>query len=78
MEDKNSEREEKIGRAAAWISWIWFAFKFILAGSLIALIICYFLGKPLWIAPLIGVGAFLIFRIGWRILWLIFGWAAKQ
>ena len=60
------ERDEKLGRTIVGISWFFFAFKFIATVSLIALVILYFIGKPLWIAPLIGFGAFTLYRLFWR------------
>ena len=62
------ERDEKLGRTIVGISWFFFAFKFIAAVSLVALVILYFLGKPLWLAPLIGFGTFTLYRLFWRLV----------
>ena len=60
------ERDEKLGRTIVGISWFFFALKFIAAVSLIALVILYFIGKSLWLAPLIGFGVFTLYRLFWR------------
>lgn len=58
----DDERDEKLGRAILSISQIIYAIGFIAFVSVIALAVLFFMGKPLWIAPLIGVGAYIIYR----------------
>lgn len=74
----NTENDEKIGKAIVNIRWSIFAAKFIIVVSVIALVILYFLERPFWIAPLIGVFAFIVYRLIWRLVCRFIGWAAKQ
>jgi hypothetical protein len=70
------ERYEKLGRTIVGISWFFFALKFIAVASLVALVILYFIGKPLWLAPLIGFGAFTLYRLFWRfVIGLFIKWS---
>ena len=78
MDVNEDQKNEKIGRAIVSITWIWFATKFVVITSVIAGIILYFISKPLWIAPLIGIGVFIIYRLIWRLIWLFIGLASKQ
>ncbi|MCR5673718.1 MAG: hypothetical protein K6F87_08415 [Lachnospiraceae bacterium] len=75
MDDK---RDEKIGRAIVGITWLIFAAKFILIVTVLALVVLYFIGKPLWLAPLIAIGVFAVYRLCWRLVWLFIEWAGKQ
>ncbi len=75
--DEN-KRYEKLGRAAAGFSWFLFAAKFLVVTTIIALIILYLLGKPLWIAPIIAVIVFTLYKLVWGLIWKIIEWAAKQ
>ena len=72
------DNDEKIGKAIVNIRWFIFAVKFIIVVSLIALVILYFLERPLWIAPVIGICAFVVYRLTWRLICRFIGWAAKQ
>lgn len=74
----NTENDEKIGKAIVNIRWFIFAAKFIIVVSLIALAILYFLERPLWIAPIIGVCLFMVYRLIWRLICRFIGWVAKQ
>ena len=74
-EDK---RYEKLGRAAAGFAWFVFAAKFLAVTTIIALVILYLIGRPLWIAPIAAVIVFSLYRLVWRLLWKIIEWAAKQ
>ena len=67
----SNEQEGKVGRAVMGFAWIVFAIKFILFFSVVALVVLYFLKKPLWLAPIIAVMLYLFYRI--VILGLIFG-----
>lgn len=78
MTVNEDQQNEKIGGAIVWISWIFFALKFIGITSLIALVVLFFIHKPLWIAPIIGVGLFLIYRLGWRLVWTFIGLVSKS
>ena len=72
------ERDEKLGRAIVGLTWLAFAAKFIIIVSLIALVVLYFIGRPLWIAPVIGVGAFIVYRLIWGLFWKFIEWSGKQ
>lgn len=74
-EDK---RDEQLGRAITGIAWIFFAVKFIAVVTLIALAVLWFLGKPLWLAPVIAAGVFIVYRLGLRLVGLFIGWSSKQ
>ena len=74
----NTENDEKIGKAIVNIRWFVFAAKFIMVVSLIVLVILFFMERPLWIAPIIGVFAFVVYRLIWRLICRFIGWAAKQ
>ena len=72
MANKNDDRDEKLGRAVAGFAYIFYAVKFILSVTVVALAVLFFIHKPLWLAPIIGVGVFLVYRL---ILTLIFRFA---
>ena len=74
----NNDRDEKLGRAIVGVTWLIFAAKFLLIVTAIALAVLYFLGKPLWMAPIIAVVIFAVYRLIWRLIWLFIGWAGKQ
>lgn len=62
MADENGF-EEKAGRVAMGLAWAIFAIKFILTASVISLVVLFLIKKPLWLAPIIGVGLYLFYRI---------------
>ena len=64
-----NELNEKMGRAVVGIAWIIFAAKFIIIATGVALVILYFIGKPLWIAPIAAVIVFAAYRILWGSIW---------
>ena len=74
-EDK---KNEKIGRAIVTISWWIYAACFLFVVTLIAGAILYFFGKPLWIAPIIAIGCFVVYRLIWRLIWMFIEWAGHQ
>ncbi|MBO4882280.1 MAG: hypothetical protein J5570_02065 [Lachnospiraceae bacterium] len=79
--DKNREqekREERLGGALMWILWIFTALYRIAIVTVIALPILWLLHKPLWIAPVIGVIAYIIWRILWRLFWRFIHWSQKD
>ena len=78
MASNEQERNEKLGQAVVGISWFVFAAKFIVITTVIALAALYFLGKPLWIAPIIAVGAFAVYRLFLRLTWKLVDWASRQ
>ena len=78
MDVNEDKKNEKIGRAIVNISWFIFAAKFIIIATLAAGIIIYFTGRPLWLAPVIAVGMFIIYRLIWRLVWVFIGWASRQ
>ena len=69
MAYNEQERNEKLGQAVVGISWFIFAAKFIVIASVIALVVLYFIGKPLWLSPIIAIGAFALYRLGLRLIW---------
>ncbi|MBE5850286.1 MAG: hypothetical protein E7298_09035 [Lachnospiraceae bacterium] len=78
MDINEDQKNEKIGRAIVNITWFWFVAKFIVVTTVIVGIVLYSINKPLWIAPLIGIGAFIIYRLFWRLIWLFISWASEQ
>ena len=74
----DDKRDEKIGRAIVGVTWLIFAAKFILITTVIALVVLYFLGRPLWLAPIIAVVIFAVYRLFWRLIWKFVEWAGKQ
>ena len=78
MANDQDERDEKLGRAILTIGWWIFAAKFLVVATVIAGIVMYFLGKPLWIAPLIAIGLFIVYRIILRLVWVFIEWAGRQ
>ena len=78
MASNEQERNEKLGQAVVGISWFIFAAKFLIITTLIALAVLYFLGKPLWIAPIIAVGAFGVYRLFLRLIWKLAEWVSRQ
>ena len=78
MASNEQKRNEKLGQAVVGISWFVFAAKFIVITTVIALAALYFLGKPLWIAPIIAVGAFAVYRLILRLIWKLVEWVSRQ
>ena len=78
MAMNQDERDEKLGRVILTLNWWIFAAKFLVIVTVIAGIVIYFLGKPLWIAPLIAIGIFIIYRLIWRLVWVFIGWTGRQ
>ena len=78
MANSQDERDEKLGRVILTLNWWIFAAKFLMIVTVIAGIVIYFLGKPLWIAPLIAIGVFIVYRLIWRLIWVFIGWAGRQ
>lgn len=72
------ERDEKFGRTILTLGWWIFAASFIVIASLIAGIIIYLLQQPLWIAPLVAIGTFIVYRLIWRLVWVFIEWAGRQ
>lgn len=60
------------------IAWFLFVIKFLAVATLVSLVFVYILGRPLWLAPLIAVGAFIIYRLIWRLIWKFLDWASRQ
>ncbi len=72
------ERNEKLGRTVSGIVWILYAARFIIVTTVIALVILYFIGKPLWIAPVVGIAVFAAYRLVWGLIWKFIGWSTRQ
>ena len=68
----DDKKYEKIGRTITSITYWIFALKIIAAVSIIAAVVLFVLGKPLYFAPLIGIGVFLIYRFFWRLIFWLF------
>ena len=78
MADSQDKRDEKIGRAIVTFSWWIFAVKFLVVTTIIAGVVIFFLGKPLWIAPVVAVILFIIYRLILRLIWRFIEWADRQ
>ncbi len=77
-QDKEQEkREERLGGALMYILWIVTALYRIAIVTVIALPVMWLIGKPLWIAPIIGVVAYILWRIVWRAFWKFIHWSQK-
>ncbi len=75
---ENEEREEKLGRTVFGFSWFFYALRIIVITSLIALAVLYLTGKPLWIAPIIGIGCYLLYRFVIRAIFRFIGWTTRE
>ncbi len=76
---KNEDlQNEKWGSGIVGITWILFAIRFLAVVSLIALALLYFLGKPLWIAPVIAVALFIVYRLCFRLVFYCIGRVAGK
>ena len=73
-----NERNERIGRAVVGIGWIIFATKFLIIATAIAGVIVYLMGKPLWTAPIIAVGVYIVYRLIWGLIWKVIEWASMK
>ncbi len=78
MADTQDKRDEKIGRAIVTFSWWIFAAKFLVVATIIAGIVIFFLGKPLWIAPVAAIILFIIYKLIWKLVWRFIEWAGRQ
>ena len=78
MASNSDDRDENLGRVILTLGWWLFAAKFLIIVTVIAGILLYFLGRPLWIAPLIAIGLFIIYRLIWRLVWVFIEWAGRQ
>ena len=67
---KNNAQNDTIGRTLMTLMWIWFTIKFIGITSLIALLVLWIIRKPLWLAPIIAVGLYFVYRL-FRMLFLM-------
>lgn len=68
MNTPTDKKYETIGRKIWRISYLWYALRFIAVISLIALAVLYFVNKPLWLAPIIGIAVFLVYRSVYRMI----------
>ena len=73
MDVNEDKKNEKIGRAIVNVSWFIFVAKFIIVATLVAGIVIYIMGRPLWLAPVIAVCLFIIYRLIWRLVWVFIG-----
>ncbi len=74
----DDDRNEKLGRAILTLGWWIFAAKFLVITTVIAGIVIHLIGKPLWIAPVIAIGLFIIYRLFLRLVWVFIEWAGRQ
>jgi hypothetical protein len=65
--------DENRGRMIMGVGWFLFAARFIVVSTIVALVILYFIGKPLWLAPIIGIGLFAVYRSIWSLIWRLIG-----
>ena len=65
-ENAEGKKTERIGKTVFGIAYLVYALKFILTVSAVSLAVLWFLSLPLWLAPIVGVGAFLIYRAIYR------------
>ena len=75
---EQDEKYEKLGSAVMGIAWLFYALKFIVSVSVIALFILLIMQKPLWIAPIVGVIVFTVYRIIWRLFFHFVRWSNKK
>lgn len=75
---QQEKREERLGGALMWILWTFNALYRIGIVTVIALPILWLLHKPLWIAPVIGVILYILWRISWRLFWRFIHWSQKD
>ncbi len=76
--DENN-RDEKIGRAVSGFARFLFVVKFLVVVTVvIALPVMYFLGRPLWMAPVFAVILYVIYRLVWRLVFKFIEWAGRQ
>lgn len=71
-DNENNQRDEKLGRLVFNISYWIYAIRFVFIDSLLALILLYFIHKPLWLSPVIGCAAFILWRSLRRFILKIF------
>ncbi len=62
-DDREDRRYEKIGSVILTASYWIYNIKFVLIVSVISLIPLFFLGWPLWLAPIIGIAVRIIYRV---------------
>ena len=65
--NEQDEKYEKLGHAVMGAAWVFYALRFILAVSVVSLVVLWLIHKPLWIAPIAGVLVFTVYRIIWRL-----------
>lgn len=73
MQDNNEDlKNGKIGRAIFSVSYFIYALSVIIPVTLISGIILYVISRPLWLAPVIGVGVWLLIRGVRRLIFRFF------
>jgi hypothetical protein len=75
---RQEKTEENLGKAVMGIAWIFFAIKFIVIASVLALPVVWLLHKPLWIAPIVGVVLYILWRVVWRAFWRFVTWSTRD
>ena len=75
---EQNQRYTGLGAFVMGVMWILYALKWITVVSVIALPVLWLMHKPLWIAPIIGVIGYVIFRIFWRLFWRFIRWSEKK
>ncbi len=78
MDVNEDQKNEKIGRAIVSLTGFWFATKFIVITTVISGIVLYLINKPLWLAPVVAIILFVIYRLVWRLFWRFIEWAGWQ
>ena len=67
----DDKRDERLGRAIFGVAWITFAIVFVAVASAVALVLLWLFGGPLWLAPVIGVAAYLLYRLFYLLFWKV-------
>lgn len=71
-------KDTKLGAFVMCILWILYALKWVAIGTVAALPVLWFMHKPLWIAPIIGLILYIIIRIIWKLFWKLIRWSQDR
>ncbi len=70
--------EEKAVGFALNVFWYIFLLKYFAIPTAVLAVILHFLDKPVWIAFVVGAGAYVFYRFVLRLVWRFIAWAGKQ
>lgn len=65
----DDRKNEIIGKTVFSLTYLWFALKFTAVACVLFLILLYFIDWPLWLAPILAIASFLLFRLFRRFVW---------